>query len=572
MRSIKMLGMFIIPMLISVAAFAQEERTESWLGELDVTVAKLRLEIRLTFDEEGTPSATLISLDQNNAEIKVDTLEIDGANVSMEMNSVGAKFVGELNDEHTECAGTFTQAGQEFPLTFKKVDKVPNRVHVATWAGTLTAGNQEFEFQLRVFDEDGQQTALLDSFSESIMGLTTEFAQEDRDFKFEVPSTAGKYVGKLNDAGTRVDGKWMQAGQEFDLSFSAVDLAETRKPVPRRPQTPKEPFPYDVTELTIENPAADLSLAGTLTTPRGDGPFTTVILVSGSGPQDRDETILQHKPFAVLADHLTRAGIAVFRYDERGVGESTGTYEGSTSEDFASDVEAVFLALRKNDKVQKDRIGIIGHSEGGLIAPMVAVKHPQLSFIVLMAGPGVIGKQILLTQSRVIAADSGAPEEVLELNEKMLRMVLDDVRPGQENQGVVQSAIENFNQALAEDQREKYSLPETAIDQFSQFDTPWFKFFNVYDPAPTLEKVRCKVLSVIGEKDLQVDCEMNQKAIEAALKRGGNEDYKIVRLADLNHLFQKCETGNPSEYSRIEETLNPAFLKVVTEWILRQAE
>ena len=573
MKSISVLKICLALLFVPAVAIAQEQKQESWLGELDVNVAKLRLEIRLTFDEEGTPSATLISLDQNNAEIKVDSLEIDGKSISMEMKSVGASFKGELNEAHTECVGTFTQAGQEFPLTFKKVENVPDRTHVATWKGAFKVGEQEFDFQLRVFEEDDEEIALLDSFTEAIMGLATEFTQEGDDFQFVVPISAGKYVGKLNEDKTKVEGKWIQAGAEYELNFEAVDLTDTRRKLNRiRPQTPKEPFPYDTTELTFENKRAKISLAGTLTTPKGDGPFPTVILVSGSGPQDRDETILDHKPFAVLADHLTRAGIAVFRYDERGVGESTGTYEGATTEDFAEDVEAIFTALRKHPKVKKNRVGIIGHSEGGMVAPMIAARNRNVAFIVMMAGPGVPGKQILLTQSRAISAAEGVPEAALDLNQEIMSKVLDQVSPGNAGLNVIDGVFDELKDQLGGEQGNLEELSELAKTQFKQFETPWFQFFNVYDPLPALRKVRCPVLSVIGEKDLQVDCEMNQEAIEAALKEGGNKDYRIAKLPGLNHLFQKCESGSPTEYAKIEETLNPEFLDLLTTWLLERVD
>ncbi len=570
MNTNKFVAFFVAVLVFGAAGFAQENHPEIWLGELDVKVAKLRLEVRLSFDEDGNSSAKLISLDQNNAEINVDEFEIDGQKVDMAINQVNAKFSGQVSEDRSEWNGTFTQAGKEFPLIFKRVEQVPEREHVATWIGTLEAGGQEFEFQLRVFEEGDLKSAVLDSFSESMMGLATEFRQQNEEFQFEVPISEGKFVGELNEDKNKVDGKWIQRGSEFDLSFESIPVAETKSAVVRRPQTPNVPFPYDTVELSIEIKEAGLVLAGTLSTPRSEGPFPTVILVSGSGPQDRDETILGHKPFLVLADHLTRSGFAVFRYDERGVGESTGVYQGATTEDFASDAEAIYQSLLDNPLVDKENFGIIGHSEGGLVAPMIAARNSDVAFVVLMAGPGVTGKKILLTQSREIAAVAGASAEALDLNEGILTMILDRISPENEEGNLVERAIEEFRKTLDEEQLKQFGTPDLAPAQFEQFETPWFKFFNVYDPAPALEKVKCGVLSIIGEKDLQVDCEINQAAIEAALKTGGNENFSIINLPELNHLFQKCETGSPGEYSRIEETLNPKFLETVTDWLLEQ--
>lgn len=572
--------LFLATLLLSSSypahsAYSQDQdgESEQWLGVLDVGVAKLRLQIDITFAEDGTPLAKLTSLDQNNAEIKVDSLTIDGNQVEMTMPQVKAKYSGVLNDEFSRCEGTFTQHGKEYPLTFTLGLKAKESTHIATWAGTLVAGEQSFDFQLRVFeDEDKNQSAKLDSFSESAMGLPTEFSQTDQDFTFKVPVSGARYQGQLSEDKTKVTGKWKQRGNSLDLEFVSVPLAETRKAEVVRPQTPKGPFPYDSEELTVLNASAKLSLSGTLTTPKGDGPFATVILVSGSGPQDRDETILGHKPFAVIADHLTRAGLAVFRYDERGVGKSTGTYDGATTEDFANDVESIIAHLRKHDKVRKSQIGIIGHSEGGLVAPMVASKDRKLGFIVLMAGPGVPGKQILLTQSRAIAAASGVPEAALDINEKVLKAVLDQLTPDSPAKNIADSIKEQIQKNLDPATQEKMENDESTKAQFTQLETPWFRFFNVYDPLPALKKTRCPVLSVIGEKDLQVDCEMNQVAIEGALKAGKNPDYTISRLPNLNHLFQECDTGSPTEYRKIQQTISPDFLNLVTEWILERVD
>lgn len=560
--------------LFSAPSLAQD--SNRWRGELDVKVAKLRLEIQITFDEDGAPKATLFSLDQGNAEIPVEKLSINGDQIEMEMNSVGASYSGELNADHTECTGTFTQNGQEFPLVFKKVeaeqgDPAMAPKHIETWTGKMNAAGREFEFQLRVFeDSEGKKSAKLDSLSESVRDLRTEFDQSGDQFEFTVPLSGAKYQGALAEDGKSVEGKWIQGGGEFALNFTSVELAKTNKVSKKRPQTPVPPFPYDAMELEVENNEAKLTLAGTLTMPKGDGPFATMILISGSGPQDRDETILEHKPFAVLADHLTKAGIAVFRYDERGVGKSTGTYSGATSEDFAGDVEAIIMALKKQDKVDKKKIGLIGHSEGGLIAPMIAARNQDVAFIVMMAGPGVPGKQIILTQSRAIAKASGVPDEALDLNQKFLKQMLGGIANDATPEGLLNRVIENIKKELPEEAQDGFKLPDAAKAQMAMFETPWFRFFSEYDPVPALKKTKCPVLSVIGEKDLQVDCEMNQEAIEAALKAGNNKDYTISRLADLNHLFQKCETGSPTEYASIEETLNPVFLDLITNWLLKR--
>ncbi|MEK7331226.1 MAG: alpha/beta fold hydrolase, partial [Candidatus Eisenbacteria bacterium] len=316
-----------------------------------------------------------------------------------------------------------------------------------------------------------------------------------------------------------------------------------------------------------------IQLAGTLTLPRGAGPFPCALLITGSGPEDRDEAVFGHRPFLVLADHLTRQGIAVLRVDDRGVGGSTGRFSQATSEDFAGDVLAGIEFLKTRREIDRKRIGLIGHSEGGLIAPMVATRSKDVAFIVLMAGPGIPGDSTLMLQSAAIRRSVGASEASIAQEMGVSRRIYAQLRQG-DSAGVVRTARELVGLQVAglpEEQRSAVGdLDSAATAASRQLFGPWMRFFVTYDPRPALRRVRCPVLAINGEKDLQVLPKENLAAIETALKAGGNRDHTVKELPGLNHLFQTCTLCTIAEYMQLEETMAPAALEEMSEWILRR--
>jgi hypothetical protein len=324
-----------------------------------------------------------------------------------------------------------------------------------------------------------------------------------------------------------------------------------------RPQLPKPPYPYRSLEVGYDNPAGHNHLAGTLTVPPGAGPFPAALLITGSGLQDRDETVAGHKPFLVLADYLTRRGIAVLRVDDRTMGGSTGDVVHATSANFATDVEAGVAFLKTRPEIDARKIGLIGHSEGGMIAPMVAVADPDVAWIVLMAGPGIPGDKLLVEQGRLIALAMGVAPDIVARNGAL--------------NAKVYAAIKNSKDASEAHDRAKALLiaaglsdaaAEAAVGPAS---SDWFRFFFNYDPAPTLSKVRVPILAIDGSLDLQVPPAEDLAAIKAAT--AANPDVMTQELPGLNHLFQTAKTGAPSEYQTIEETFSPAALKVIGDWI-----
>jgi pimeloyl-ACP methyl ester carboxylesterase len=416
---------------------------------------------------------------------------------------------------------------------------------------------------------DGTLTATLDSPDQGVTGIPVEeVIFKDKTLRLEVKSAGGVYEGKVSEDFLVIEGEWKQSGGAFPLTVKRVDKAVEIL----RPQVPKKPYPYIEEEVIYENKDAEITLAGTLTLPSGKGPFPIVLLITGSGPQDRNETIYNHHPFLVLADYLTRQGVAVLRVDDRGVGESTGDFSQATSEDFASDVLAGIEYLKTRKEINPKQISLIGHSEGGLIAPMVAVKSPDVAFIILMAGTGLTGEEILYLQGALISRAMGVSEEDIAKNRQFNEKIFSLIKEEKDEKTIEEKLRQMFMTdwaELNEEEKSRIGDPEVFLKaQLQSLLSPWLKFFLIYDPKPTLNKVKCPVLAINGEKDLQVPPKENLSAIEEALKSGGNQDYTIKEIPNLNHLFQTAQIGLPSEYAKIEETISPIALKIITDWIL----
>jgi fermentation-respiration switch protein FrsA (DUF1100 family) len=329
-----------------------------------------------------------------------------------------------------------------------------------------------------------------------------------------------------------------------------------------RPQEPKPPFPYSQEEVACESLEPGVKLAGTLTIPDSQGPFPAVLLITGSGSQNRNEEIMGHKPFLVLADYLTRRGIAVLRVDDRGVGGSSAGPPTATSLNFAQDVLGGVAYLKSRKEVDPGKIGLIGHSEGGIIAPIAANQSSDVAFIVLMAGSGVKGEDILLEQGRLLMRANGASEELMQENTKVQKMLFSVIKSTSDNKAAEKQMREFLSTVTP-------AIRDTALAQMNMALSPWMRFFVTYDPQTALRKVRCPVLAINGEKDLQVPPSQNLPAIENALRAGGNKDFKVVELPGLNHLFQTCKTGTVSEYGQIDETISPTALELMGSWILQ---
>lgn len=445
---------------------------------------------------------------------------------------------------------------------------------VGAWMGTLDVGAAQLRLRFVVSETDGVLGTTLFSIDQGNAEIPVAETEVSGDtISMSMPVIGASYRGALageSDDRT-ITGNFNQAGQSFPL---VLEPGPDDVAAPRRPQDPVEPYPYIAEDVTWLNPEGGHTLAGTFTRPASGGPFPAAILISGSGPQDRDEALMGHRPFLVLADHLTRRGIAVLRYDDRGVGKSTGDFASATTEDFAADALAGVAYLKSRDDVDPAAIGLAGHSEGGLIAPMAAVRSPDVRYIVLMAGTGVNGEEILYAQAALIARAAGASEEAIAANRKQQRAIL-EVLKTEDDPGPAGEAIAAILRTGVEDAGAQGGGADAAgmgpaiAAQVQQVNNPWFRFFLTHEPAEVIERVAVPVLAINGEKDLQVPYEQNLRAIEAALRRGGNTRYEIHALPGLNHLFQHAQTGAPSEYQSIEETWSVEAMELIADWILK---
>lgn len=435
---------------------------------------------------------------------------------------------------------------------------------VGDWTGELTVPGGSLPLVLHLEADGDGLKATMDSPNQGAMGIpVTEASFENGKLTVKVAALSGVYKGELKDDGT-LEGTWSQGPATLPLNLKR----QTEPIAPKRPQEPQGPFPYEVTDVTFENRRDSVTLAGTWTKPQGEGPFPAAILISGSGPQDRDEQLMGHRPFWVLADHLTRQGIAVLRYDDRGTAESTGDFAAATSEDFAEDTRAAVRFLKQRPEVAS--IFLVGHSEGGLIAPMVAADTPDVDGIVLMAGPGTSGRQILLDQTERMMAQRGMPKEALETQRQLQGTVFDRIADG--NDVELRKAIQDLIRFQTGGALTDRDLKTQVDANLKQMTSPWLRYFLTYDPVPTLRKVSRPVLAINGEKDLQVLPAANLGAIGETLKKAGNENVKLMELKGLNHLFQTAETGAAEEYSKIEETFAPQALEAISSWILEVQE
>ncbi len=453
----------------------------------------------------------------------------------------------------TSAPATTTTATPTTTTTERPVDPL-----AGAWRGDLAGLDVQFTF---IVADDGSYAGSFDSLTEGMIGFEVEeIALEGSELTFLIPDIGAQFDGSLD--GDVIEGFWGQSG------IAGLRLDRTDDPVLfNRPQEPQPPFPYVAEEVAFRNPEDGFTLAGTLTKPDGAGPFPAAVLITGSGAQDRDSEILGHKPFAVVADHLARNGIAVLRYDDRGVGHSAGSNFGATTEDLAVDAKAAFDALAVRPDIDPAKIGFIGHSEGGLIAPLAYTSGAEAAFIVLLAGPGEPGATLLPAQSRLIGEANDLPPALVdwqaELQEAAIAVLADepdDDAAADELWETAMTAADSYPGGLPAEAAESVAV------SLATMADPWWRFFFFHDPAAELAKVDAPVLALNGTLDTQVPV-YNLDLIAGALADGGNTEFETHALEGLNHLFQPATTGSPTEYALIETTIDPSVLDLITDWL-----
>jgi uncharacterized protein len=441
------------------------------------------------------------------------------------------------------------------------------------WYGQLDIQGTKLRVVFHIVSTGEGYTSTMDSPDQGAKGIAVDQTTlENGQLTLQMTAMKATYKGVFNDAEQTINGTFDQGTLSLPLELKR-EAAEKTGMV--RPQEPHQPFPYYSEDVTFRNKAAKIDLAGTLTLPDQKGRYPVVVLISGSGPQNRDEEILGHKPFLVLADYLTRNGIGVLRFDDRGTNDSGGSFATATSADFATDVEAALAYLKTRKDVDKKHLGLMGHSEGGMIAPMVASRSGDVAFVVLLAGPGIPGDSILQQQQDLIGRAMGSSEEELAAARTINRSIYQLIRETQDASALekqVKEYVINELKALPDSLKGGMSDEQIAEQQVKAITTPWFRYFLSYDPVPALEKTTCPVLALNGSKDLQVPSQENLSAIEASLKKGGNGHITMLEMEGLNHLFQQCATGSPEEYAAIEQSFSPEALEVIGVWVKEQVK
>jgi uncharacterized protein len=579
------LSMKLMPAII-VLSFqplcqAQSPAVGDWQGSLTIGEALYHIVWHISAAADGSLAATIDNTDLGAQGIPAKSMTIkDGVvkqtvdtqvQVNGETVPVQGTFQGTIDKDATEVKGTWTQGDQ--PPAEVDLKRAPTEAAAkpagqtspgasidATWLGSLDAGAIKLRIVFKISTTPAGLAAQMQSPDQSPdWADATSVNRTGDSLSIALKQLGIAYEGKIAADANSIDGTFTQMGNSLALSLKRVtDQSQLELP---RPQNPVKPYPYRVEDVTYPGKSAGITLAATLTIPPGKGPFPAVLLIAGSGPHDRDESLLGHKPFLVLSDYLTRKGIVVLRADKRGIGKSIGNYGTATTADFASDAEAGVAFLNTRPEVDVHKIGLVGHSEGAVVAPMAAVADHNVAFIVMMAGSGVPGDQIIVEQGRLIAIASGESKEKADEDALKERETLTAVETEKDP-----AALDHLLAVkLAAD-----GVPEAQIPaQIKAVTSPWVRFFLTYDPAIALRKLTIPVLTLSGSLDLQVPPAQNLPPIRKALAESGNQHAEVDELPGLNHLFQDAKTGSPAEYGQIEETISPAVLDKIANWILK---
>ncbi len=624
-----------------------EPQTETWFGWYETPNQQLRTVLRVQRDKEGkATSGFLINPDETAKELPLSKFQIrsDGAWLFTVENPIDVKnpatYAG-MQSAADQVVGVFEQNGIKVPLSMRRVDSLPlgtreNLGADSIWRGTLDMKFRKMDYRFRVYSKPPYATAdaprlLFDSLSEKAIGIPTEVTLGENGMTtFEMKSAEFKFLAKLNEDGNELEGHFIRGPLQLPLimklqsddspskkmpTASAAEkpelprVLETGNPLNQKGETPVPPSsrefvssafftesPFEVSyggikakEKEMDVSKKGIKLSGTVTLPKvldnsNRRKFPAVIMLTGSGPQDRDETMGRHKPFQAIAHFLAENGIASLRFDDRGVDESTGDFLNSTSEDFAKDAIAVWKHAKTIPEIDPLKIGMLGHGEGALVGPMAAVWEPGIAFLILLAPPGVAGSQILKSQIDRISELQGMSEASRKAT-LALQGKLQDIATGYFTDETtmrrdIQNAIkQNWDslKSVAQSQNPNVDLDQVRKDltyqiegQFQQLRMPWFRFFLTFDPTPTWMMLRCPTLAIWGSNDVQVLPDMNRAKILRAIGRNQNLEAQLEILPSLNHLLQTSKTGLPEEYEEIEETISPSALRAIRIWAEEQ--
>lgn len=560
-------------------AVAQSIDYGVWSGVLTLpTRASLEFSIEIGERPNGELWGTITIPSQGTVNQPLDEVSIGDREIRFTWGAVNAVFSGRLGANGTSIIGTLEQAGSNYPFRLDREaprQKFEGEIvrEEQRWRGVAKLPGLDLEFMVTFKPSPAEQgwSAEIDIPLQNIAGMPLKSVRFDEEIHFTIQlDTAAApppAVFALERTGAEsAEGTFTQAGSTFVVTLSRITDPNETVELPR-PQTPKPPFPYSEREVTYTSPVDGVTLAGTLTIPEGDGPHPAVLMLTGSGPQDRDETIMGHKPFWVIADHLSRRGIAVLRVDDRGVGGSGGDTMQTTAATNVQDAIAGVEFLKRQPEVNGAKVGLIGHSEGAWIAPIAASKSDEIAYIVLLAAPGVSGKELVLMQRDAVRATVGVPPDVRQKEREAHEALLNAIE-----RGAPEADIADALRELARLERGDAADAEEYANRITEQQLPmmtsaWFRDVLSLDSRPALRTLEIPALVITGELDLQVPVDENMREIRGAFDTAGNTKAKLVSMPGLNHLLQRARQGLPGEYLMIQQTISPDVLTLMTEWI-----
>lgn len=448
---------------------------------------------------------------------------------------------------------------------------------IGMWEGTLKAGVADVRmvFHISAGDKDTLK-AVLEMVEQQSSVPAGEVELLGDTVKIKIKEAHAMYEGVLvND--TTLQGAWKQIGVSIPMHLKKVDKIT----YPVRPQTPVPPFSYKSEDIEYFNGDNSIKYAGTITIPPGKGPFPAAILITGSGQQNRDETMAGHQPFAVIADHLTKQGFVILRVDDRGIGGTTGDVKNATTADFAKDVMVGLDYLKKRPEVNAKKLGMIGHSEGGMIAAMVGAERKDIDFIIFLAAPGIKITELMVEQNQAVLAKSGMPSKYVTAYASLYRKLIETIVTSntaqvRENLTAVVDKWRDTTDKTAVISTTRIFNSKTRDEFVNQFATlaenAWFSYFFRFDPVPYLEKLSGKILALNGSQDVQVVSASNLAGIKEALKKSKAKTVDVIELPGMNHLFQTCKDCSLVEYGRLDETFSPIALQKMSEWLKKNVQ
>ena len=562
----------------SLNLIAQDDLTGTWEGQILIAGQALDMLVHFTEGSEGL-SATIDIPAQGARGLPLQNVSHQGQKVHFElMGSPGLAVFEGTQQANGSLAGSFTQASYEGTFELSRKRDVPpspaalakHRPLLGTWRGSISVSGQVLPFAVEFKVEGEDLEAFMDIQGGEGLPLQN-VSHTPPTVHFELAAGLGLVImeGDLKNP-TTIAGSFRQGGGvgTFEMKIEARTRVEPE---------PDKPEPYDEEEVEFHN--GDVKLAGTLSLPQGPGPHPALILITGSGPQNRDEEVAGFKIFATIADHLTRNGIAVLRYDDRGMGGSTGVLTSSTLSDFSDDVLAATALLKNHGRINHTQIGLLGHSEGGIVAPLAANASGEIAFTILMAGTGVPGSKLLYEQKSLILRAQGASDERLKVGEQVQTAIIEALRSNQwdDARAIIRKELEMSMSDLPQEALSAITDRKAFVDgqienAITSINTPWFRSFVDHDPGPVLEQLTIPVLALFGGLDLQVPGALNEPPMVDAFEKSGHSDFTIKTFSDANHLFQKANTGTPQEYATLEKSFTPGFLDFITSWIQERVQ